>query len=479
MGKLKARWDQFPIAAKVSIAYAVCSILQRCLSFITLPLFTRLLTTEQYGQYTVYQSWHGILSIVLTLNLAYGSFSTAMVKFDKDRDGYISSIEGICLMLSMIFLAVYLPFRKFWNGVFELPTLFVIILVLETLVSTATSCWAGKNRFQFKYKAIVFLTLAMAVSSPTLAYILVMNTEEKGYARILGYAGVTIIVGIFFYFLNAFRGKKFLNKEYWKYALGFNLPLIPYYLSQVVFNQSDRIMISHMVDTGKAAIYGVAYSLATILTFVMNAINNSYIPWYYGKIKEGKQEENRKISFGIALIMAILLLGVIWFTPEIIKIMAAPEYYEAIYVVPPVAVSIFLLLYSQFFINVEFYYEEKLSLVWGSIGAAVANLVLNWIFIRIFGFVAAAYTTLVSYILFAFANYFTMKRALNKRGIKDNAYNYRWLILLFFGFCAMTAVGAVLYNYLVVRIIVMAIVFVIAIIKRNALLNFYKVIKNK
>ena len=72
-----------------------------------------------------------------------------------------------------------------------------------------------------------------------------------------------------------------------------------------------------------------------------------------------------------------------------------------------------------------------------------------------------------------------MKRALKKRGLEDNAYNYRWLILLFFAFCAMTALGAVLYNYLIVRIIVMGIIFVIAIIKRKALLNFYKVIKNK
>ena len=138
----------------MSIAYAVCSILQRCLSFITLPLFTRLLTTEQYGQYTIYQSWQGILSIVLTLNLAYGSFSTAMVKYEKDRDGYISSIEGICLLLSLVFLAIYFPFRTFWNKVFELPTLFVVIMVVAMLTSTATSLWAGKMRFQFKYKPL-------------------------------------------------------------------------------------------------------------------------------------------------------------------------------------------------------------------------------------------------------------------------------------------------------------------------------------
>ena len=93
--KLQNKWNRLPLGVKVSSAYAVCSILQKCLSFITLPLFTRLLTTEQYGQLTIYSSWQGIISIFLTLNLAYGSFSTAMVKFEEDRDGYISSVEGI------------------------------------------------------------------------------------------------------------------------------------------------------------------------------------------------------------------------------------------------------------------------------------------------------------------------------------------------------------------------------------------------
>ena len=479
MSAIKRKWDNIPITAKVSIAYAACSILQRCVSFFTLPLFTRLLTTEQYGQYVIYQSWEGILCIFITLNLAYGSFSTAMVKFEKDRDGYISAVEGICLAFSLAFLIIYLPLQVFWNKLFELPTAFVCIMVAEILGSTAIQLWSGKKRFKFKYKSFVAVTLGMTIISPLLAYILVANTSEKGYARILGYAIIMILVGWVFYIMNAIRGKKMLDKEYWKYALSFNIPLLAYYLSQVVFNQCDRIMISHMVGKDKAAIYGVTYSLATILIFVLNAINSSYVPWYYGKIKEGKPEENRSISTGIALLMAILLSGIIWYAPEIIKIMATPEYLEAVYVVPPVAVSILLLLYSQFFINVEFYYEEKMKLVWASIGSAVLNVILNWIFIKIMGFVAAAYTTLASYILFALANYFAMTKLLKKRDLQDCAYNYRWLLIIFAAFCAATVGAALLYPHLIIRIVITAVVLVIIIIKRKALLSFYKTIKGK
>ena len=53
----KIKDKMLPVEVKASTAYTICSILQRSLSFITLPLFTRLLTTEEYGQSTVYNSW--------------------------------------------------------------------------------------------------------------------------------------------------------------------------------------------------------------------------------------------------------------------------------------------------------------------------------------------------------------------------------------------------------------------------------------
>lgn len=475
---LQNKWNKLPLAAKVSTAYAVCSILQKCLSFITLPLFTRLLTTEQYGQLTIYSSWQGILSIFLTLNLAYGSFSTAMIKFENDRDGYISSVEGICIFLTILFLLIYLPFQSFWNYWFQLPTKLILLMVVEMLCSTAILLWSGKKRFEFKYIGVISVTLLMAVVSPIVAYFLVINNDEKGYARIVGFALVHILIGGAFFVWNAIRGRKVINKIYWKYALGFNIPLLAYYLSQIIFNQINRIMISHMVGTDKAAIFGVAYSLAMVLTFVLNAINNSYVPWFYGKIKEGKMADNRHVSLGIAGFMAVILSGIIWFAPEVIQIMAGSQYVEAIYVVPPVAISLLLLFYAQLFINVEFYYEEKKSLVWASIGAAVVNFILNYFLIKLFGFVAAAYATLVSYIIFAYCNYVAMKRVFKEREIEDNAYNYKGLIVVFFVFCALSAFGELLYDMFLTRFIITLALLSVFFINRNKVFVFYRKIKN-
>lgn len=477
MSSIKDKFSNIPITVKVSSAYALCSILQRCMSFITMPIFARLLSKEQFGHVTIYNSWQGIIAIFITLNLAYGSFSTAMIKYEKDRDGYISSVEGLCLLLTSLFLFIYLPFRNIFNSLFELPTFFVCVMAFEIMCTTALLMWSGKKRFEFKYKTVVIVTLLISLISPIVQLICVKFYEEKGFAKIFGTAIVNCLFGLFFFFLNIFRGKKLFDKTHWKFAIGFNVPLLAYYLSQIVFNQSDRIMISHLIGTDKAAEYGVAYSIAMVLTFVLNAINNSYVPWYYSKLKTGNINENRVVSLAIAIIMALLLLAVIWFAPEIIVIMAGDKYKEAVFVVPPVSISLLLLFYSQLFINVEFYYEEKKKLIGASIGAALVNVVLNLIFIKLFGYIAAAYTTLISYIIFAIANNIAMKKVLSRNNVKDTGFDYKWLVLLFFILCFLALIGVLLYKMLILRIIVCATVLIVLILKRNIFIGLYNKIK--
>ncbi len=471
LNTMKEKWNRVPLTVKVSTSYAICSILQKCLSFITLPLFTRLLTTEQYGQYTVYSSWSGIFSIFLTLNLAYGSFQTAMVKYEDKRAEYITSVQGICLLLSCIFLMAYLPFRDIWNWLFELPTMLVLLMVSEIYFSTSTQLWMERNRFEFKYKSVVAVTLLSSILAPVFSFILVSMADEKGYARIIGYAGISIIIGFIVFILNSTRGKLFYNKEFWKYAFSFNIPLLSYYLSQFIFNQSDRIMISRMVGTGEAAMYGVAYSLAMILTFVLNAINGSYVPWMYRKIKEGRGEDNRLVSLVLIVLVGLIILCIIWFAPEIIMIIAGEKYTAATYVVAPVAMSLLLLFYCQLFINVEFYYEEKKMLVYGSVGTAVLNLVLNYLLIPIYGFVAAGYTTLVSYVVFALTNYYIMELILKKRKLPGHMYDYKMLVWLFVLFMAGGFLGVALYGNLAVRIVVVLLVLGLAFMNRSKFIS--------
>lgn len=472
------KWKKIPLTIKVSLAYAICGTLQNCLSFITLPLFTRLLSTEQYGQATVYSAWSSILVIFLTLELPFGSFSRAMVKFEKNRDEYIASVEGICLLLSIIFLAIYIPFNAIWENIFELPLVIMIIMVGEILANTAINLWSGKKRFEFRYKEVIAVTLISSIISPIIQYIFVINTnEEKGFARIIGSAVVPIFIGGALFIKSIIKGKHIFNKDFWKYALGYNIPLLAYYLSQIIFNTSDRIMISQMCGTDKAAIYGVAYSLAIILNFVLAAINNSYIPWFYEKLKEGKQRDNRIVANAISIMMSVLLLGVIWFSPEIICIIAGKKYADAKWIVPPVAMSELLLFYSQLCINFEFFFEKKKELINASIGAALTNVVLNVLLIPLFGYYVAGYTTLFSYLIFAGANYYAIKKILKEKRISSHGFDIKALLTILVAFIALGFAGMALYSFWIMRLAIAVVVLVVLFVNYKKFLNYWRIIK--
>lgn len=477
-------YKKMPLAVKASFWYTVCSILQRCISVFTVPLFTRLLSTEQYGLLALYQSWTGIFIIFTTLNLQYGSFNTAMVKYEEDRDTYISAISGLCLLLTCLWACIYFILSSSINVLTGLPTFLMFVLLLETLATTILGFWTGKKRFDYQYKGFILVTLLMSVLSPILGIVMVTNVsiENRGSARILSNALIVIVIGVIFFIYNVLKGKKLFVKKYWKYALSFNIPLIPYYLSQVVFNQSDRIMISRMVGNDKAGIYSVAYQISIILSFVLNAINNSYVPWVYKKMKEKDYGGIDKATNIIAGLMAALLLGIVIIAPEIILIMGGQAYYEAIWIVPPVAATVLLTFYTQLFINIEFYFEEKNYLVAGSILSALVNIILNFLLIPKVGYIVAGYTTLISYLIFCLMNYFCMKKACQKNNIdlhKARLYDYKFLIVLFVFFAVISGISMILYNFLFIRYAIIASAIISLIGFRKKIINKFKTLNLK
>ena len=464
---------------KASTAYVICSILLKCISMITLPLFARLLTKEEYGISTVYSSTRSVIIIFTTLNLPYGSFSPAMMKFEKDRDGYISAVNMICILFTAVYFAVYFPFSNFWNGLVDLPTVLMIMMGFQMLFNTSIHFWMGKARFEYKYKSFVAVTLLTTTLSVACSLLAVVFLPNKGVVKVLASAVVDVIIGLTIMIMCMVKGKQCFNKEYWKYALSFNIPLIPYYLSQIIFNQSDRLMINKMTGKSDAAMYGVAYSLAFVLTFVLNAINNSFVPWMYRKIKENKLQENKKISLLIAALLAVLLLGIIALAPEIILIMAGSKYTPAVWVVPPVAMSLLLLFYTQLFANIEFYFEQKYKLVGASILAAAVNIVLNYFGIKQFGFVIAGYTTLISYILFAVCNYLAMRKLCKEKGIDGSLYDYKKLVLLFVAFAVVGFGFTALYPFRWVRIGIIVVAAIVMLIFNKKIITLARSVKQK
>ena len=75
---------------RASIWFLVCSFFQKGISLITTPIFTRILTTEEYGQYNVFNSWLGIVAVFVSLNLYQGVYAQGLVRFTDDRKEFSS-----------------------------------------------------------------------------------------------------------------------------------------------------------------------------------------------------------------------------------------------------------------------------------------------------------------------------------------------------------------------------------------------------
>ena len=475
------KYKNIPIEVKASIYYTICSIIQKCIVLITLPLFTRLLTTTQYGEYSIYQSWMSIVIIFATLNLQYGSFDTAMIKFENDRDRYISSVQGLVTLLTLIIFIVYLFNPQFWNKVFELPTILMIAMFIEILMTTVVAFWNNKQRFIYKYKPMIMVTLFISIMSPLIGLIGVLSFQEKGIARILGNTLVYVCIGLIIYLYHIYKGKALYSKEYWKYALRFNIPLVPYYLSQMIFNQSDRIMISRMCGVDQAALYSVAYQFAVVLVFVINSINSSFVPWTYRQIKAKSYDTIKKVTNVLVIFIAIMMLSLILFGPEAIMILGGKKYLDAIWVIPPVAGSLLFLFLSQLSINVMFYFEENTYLVKGSILSAVLNIVLNFILIPIFGYVSAGYTTLFSYIAFWLCNLYYMNKTCKDKIDDyqfDTLFDLKKILLLAIIFVVAIIVLSFTYYVTWLRIVLIIVISFFIIVNKDKIIEYFKLLKS-
>ena len=479
MNKLKKYYSKLSAPVKASIFFTICNILQRGVSLITAPIFTRLLTTEQYGLYSVYNSWYSIISIFATFNLSYGVFIRGITKYDDDRDKFTSAMQGLSTTITVIFFIIYIIAHDYWNQLFELPTMFIVMMFVELLFVPAFAFWSNLQRNEYKYKALVIVTLAMSVANPILGIVAVLLTEHKAEARVITSVLVQVCVGLIFYIIQFYRGKKFYVKKYWKYALTFNIPLIPHYLSMTVLQQADRLMISKLVGNSEAAIYSVAYTVSTIMTLVTQAINNSFTPYTYQMIKT---KNYKKIGNAANLLLILVGCGCIFaiaFGPEIIKIMAPIEYYDAIWIIPPVAISVYFMFLYPLFGNIEFYFEETKFTMFASCIGAVLNVVLNAIFIPIFGYYAAGYTTLVCYILFAVAHYFVYKNICNKKISKNKIYDGKFIVILSVILVLAMIVMTFVYEFVLIRYAIILIILVVLFIKRTKIIEELKMIKKR
>lgn len=477
MNKLLKKYNDIPIAAKATLWFMVCTIIQKCISLVTTPIFTRIMSVEQYGQFSVYNSWLQIFTIMATLRLNYAVFNKGMSKYKEDRDGYTSTMQSLTFMITTVMFILYLIFHKQINALTELPTFIMVAMFAELLVAPAIDFWTIRKRYEYIYKPVVFRTLAMAILNASIGIIAVLLSEEKGYARIMTCILVNFCFGISLFIYNRRKGKIWFKKEYAVFALKFNLPLLLHYFSQYIMEQFDRIMIQKMVSVAVAGIYSVAYNAGLLLRIVTQSINNALVPWQYDKLEKKKFKELDDVLFLIYIVVAGCAILFSSFAPEIMKILADEKYYEAIYVIPPVAIGlVFSFMYTTF-ANVEFFYDQNKFTMYISMVGAALNISLNYIGIKKYGYMAAAYTTLFCYVIFALGHYIYMTISVKKALNMKKVFNTRRLVILSLIVLVLGIVVMLFYNQIVIRYAIILIILLIAYVKRNIITNTLNDIK--
>lgn len=435
--KLIEKYQGLSAPLKATVWFFVCSVLQRGISVITTPIFTRILTTAEYGQFSVFNSWLSIISVLVTMQLAAGVYTMGIVKFREEEQIFTSSLQGLNLTLCLIWTAVYLLFRRFWNRLFSLTTVQMLAMLVMIWAGTAFNFWMTTQRNAYRYRMLVAVTLAVSLAKPVLGIFLVQHAEDKVTARILGLALVEFVSYSGFFFVQMKKGKKFFSAKFWRYALLFNLPLIPHYLSGSILGSSDRIMIQRMAGVSEAGIYSLAYSISQIMTMVNDSLNKTMSPWLYQKIREKQYGEMSKVAYPSLLVIACANLFLIAVAPEVVAVFAPEEYYEAIYVIPPVAMSVFVSYLYLCFAPFEFYFEKRIWTTLGTLASAAVNVVLNLMFIRLLGYFAAGYTTLICYAINSFMHYHFMRKVCREYLSDARPYDPKILLLITGGFMAV------------------------------------------
>lgn len=469
--KILTKYNNLSLQIKATIWFFVCSVLQRGISVITTPIFTRLLTTTEYGQFSVFNSWLSIVQIIVTLQLTSGVYTMGIVKFKEEEKVFTSSLQGLNLTLCVAWTGVYLLFHNFWNQLFSLTTVQMLAMMLMIWTSTSFTFWMTTQRNQFRYHKLVLVTLIVSIAKPALGILFVLNAEDKVTARILGLALVEVIAYSGFFVIQMMRGKKFYSGKFWKYAVLFNIPLIPHYLSNSILGSSDRIMIQNMVGVSEAGIYSLAYSISQIMQLVNDSLNKTMSPWLYQKIREKNYKAMSKVVYPSLVLIAAANLALIAIAPEVVAIFAPPEYSEAIYVIPPVAMSLFATYLYLCFAPFEFYFEKRIWTTIGTLTSAVANIVLNYIFINLCGYQAAGYTTLVCYLLNAVMHYFFMRKVCKTYLDDIRPYDPKILILIAVVFMGIGFLYIPLYANMVARYGFTAVLLLILWINRNKLIS--------
>lgn len=381
-----------------AVVYLISNILNATIPFALLPILTRLLSPEEYGEVAIFQTLLG----------AFGAFVGMVFVGAANRKYYDEHVDqkdlaefvGTCVQLSLfsltiVFLSAYVFKTQLsvWLGIEPQNLLFVIISSFCIVIfNLRLGQWQVKKEAA-KY-GIFQISKSLCDFFLSLIIVVAFLKGSQGRIDVQFLVSVIFLVASLFYLRRDGLLEIFVwKKKYHIEALRFGIPLMPHVAGGFLLTSADRIVINQEVGLAQTGIYMVAVQLTAVLGLVFDAVNKAYVPWLFERLKTGIYVEKQRIVKLTYLWFLMIILGVIlafFIGPWVVVFIAGIEYKEAGDVFGILALGQAFQGMYLMVTNYIFFSKRTGLLSFASIGSGVLNLVLLITLIPVLGLHGAA-----------------------------------------------------------------------------------------
>jgi len=408
--------QEIQTAVRHMAIYGVGNVMIKAIGFLMLPFYTHYLNPKDYGVLEILDLSMSLFALVLNMGLTPAFLRVyAAAGCDEDRRRVVST--G-CLFGIVTGLVTFGAGAGFTGPATRLilgpgvPSTYVLLsfaaLVLSYMANlprTYLRALEASGAYTILDTGAVFVLLILNVW-----FIAVMK---------LGLAGVLmsslIVAGVQFAGLSVWALRK-AGFHFWmphlRRMLDFGMPLILSNLGLFVLNFSDRFFLQHLRSLDVVGVYAVGYKFGFMMNYLF--VQPFFVMWQSRMYAIHANVEHRTIfrqiftlySFG--LIFAGLAMSL--FSPEVIGVMVEPKFAASQGVVPIVVLS-YIFYGLGYFAQLGMLLTDRTKNI-GVIGAgaAVVNLLLNYVLISRYGMMGAAWATLLSFMAIAIACYWSSQR---------------------------------------------------------------------
>lgn len=399
----KLRSFSFFDALKHTSIYFLATILVQGLGIVSLPVFTYFMDGAEYGIANVYLSYVLVGAVLLSFNLHW-SLARHYYESPDTFKAFFSTIFVAVTAIYAFFALIIYAFASPIADAINLPvsTIGWMLVFIYTTILWGIFQQVGIAQKFSRQVTITQVVLHYLKFGVTVLCFFFM-TVPAFMGKIIGeWIAATIVSLYLLWQLRQYWELKTWEWAHLRYALTYSLPLIPYALGGYILASFDQWYINAYIGNDEAGLYSFAYKLGTLLLGLVTSLQSATEPDYYRQMNEKRYDDTRR---QVLTAMRILLLGAVFlilFSLDMGALLSAKASFRAsLHLVPPIVGGYVFYGLAVFHTRGINYIKKNLYLTVIVIFASILNIVLNAIYIPDYGYVAAAYTTLVAYIAMA------------------------------------------------------------------------------